>query len=195
MPFRWTQSRETAAQLVAEGSLGFPEIAERVGVARQTLFGWRQAPEFKARVEEALAEIKAEIRRIGIGTIENRVRQQDDRWNRMRRVIDERAAEPEMAGVPGGTTGLLVRTLRRIIVEDIDGNRSSRELVEYQVDTGLLREIRELEKHAAQELGQWQERQEITGTIDATWEVYEEHARRIYGERPETEAEGEPRPQ
>jgi hypothetical protein len=32
-----------------------------------------------------------------------------NRWDRMRRVIDERAASPAFADVPGGTTGLLVR--------------------------------------------------------------------------------------
>jgi hypothetical protein len=55
-----------------------------------------------------------------------------------------------MQEAAGGTTGLLVRTVKSV------GKGNDAELIDlYEVDTGLLREIREFSKQAAQELGQW----------------------------------------
>ena len=38
----------------------------------------------------------------------------NDRWNRMRRIIEARADDPDYAKAPGGTTGLLIKTYKRI---------------------------------------------------------------------------------
>lgn len=57
-----------------------------------------------------------------------------------------------MPDVPGGKTGLLVREIK-----SIGAGPNSREVEEYKVDTGLLKELREHERQAAIELGQWQE--------------------------------------
>lgn len=71
----------------------------------------------------------------------------------MQQVIAERAEAKEMQGVAGGETGLLAHNVKGL------GKGDDFELVdEYAVDTGLLREIRETEKQAAIELGQWQEK-------------------------------------
>ncbi len=87
-----------------------------------------------------------------------RVRALEDRWRRLRQVIAERAASAEMQGVPGGTTGLLTHT-----VKGIGSGDHFQAVDEYAVDTNLLRELREIEKQAAQELGQWTEKHEHTG--------------------------------
>ena len=64
-----------------------------------------------------------------------------------------------MAGA-GHETGLLVRTYKLL------GRGEDAQLVEeYKVDDGLLRELRELEKHSATELGQWMEKQEHSGQV------------------------------
>jgi hypothetical protein len=77
---------------------------------------------------------------------EKRIDELEDRRRRMRMIIDERAVE--MAGeTAGGASGLLCR--------DYKGKDADRAI--YKVDTGLLSELREHEKQAAQELGQWQE--------------------------------------
>lgn len=68
--FAWSPKSEEAAQLIAMGELSYPEIAERVGAARSTLWEWRRIPEFAARIEEHQEEIRAEIRRRGIGVID-----------------------------------------------------------------------------------------------------------------------------
>jgi hypothetical protein len=57
------------------------------------------------------------------------------------------------ADVPGGTTGLLVK--------DYKGKDADQPV--YKVDTRLLAELRAHEKQAAEELGQWSEKQELTG--------------------------------
>ena len=53
-----------------------------------------------------------------------------------------------------------MRTLKQL------GRGDEAETVEeFRVDTGLLKELRETEKQAAQELGQWAEKHEVTGEV------------------------------
>ncbi len=155
--FKWSGQSEQAAQLIAAGDLSLTEIAERLEVDRRTLHRWRQAPEFASRVDQHIEEIRREIRRHGIGVVERRVTALDDRWRRLQRVMDERGAAPEMADVPGGSTGLLVRRVKRI-----GAGPSVKTIEEFAVDTRLLSELREHEKQAAQELGQWMGKPEAT---------------------------------
>lgn len=143
----WTRARERAALLTAEDALTDVEIAAEVGISERTLHRWRKRPEFMARVEEHIEAFRAVIERKAIAQRGRRVAALQDRWRRMQRVIEERAADPGMADVPGGRTGLIVRRGRRV--------------EEYAVDEGLLRELREHERQAAQELGQWLERAEV----------------------------------
>jgi hypothetical protein len=70
----------------------------------------------------------------------------------MQAVIEERAADPTMQA-PGASTGLLTRTQKQI-----GAGNSAVTVEEYQVDTRLLKELREHEKQAAQELSQWSEK-------------------------------------
>jgi AcrR family transcriptional regulator len=156
--FAWSGSAEEACNLLAQGNLTHQEIADRVGISRTTLWAWRKNADFKARLDAVIEEIRAEVRRIGIADVIRRVSHLNDMSNRMRRVIEARADDPTMQGVPGGPTGLVVRTQKMI------GTGEAATLVEeYAVDTGLLKELREHHKQAAQELGQWAERQQVTG--------------------------------
>jgi hypothetical protein len=97
----------------------------------------------------------AEIRGKGLVELSNRVDALNARWNRMHAVIDKRAADDSMTG-PGADTGLLVRSYKTLGSGD-----SAVTVEEYQVDTGLLKELREHEKQAAQELGQWSEKARV----------------------------------
>ena len=129
------------------------EIADRCGVSRPALRRWKARPEFRARVDEHLEAYRRAVLRHGVAVLERRVAALDDRWRRMLRVIDERAEDPDMRNVPGGSTGLLVRR-----VKGLGRGDSSRVIDEFSLDTALLRELREHEKQAARELGQWAER-------------------------------------
>lgn len=142
---------------MAQDELSDEEICARVGIrSRQTLNNWKRHPEFQERVREHVAAFREAIREKGIAVLENRVAALNDRWGRLRQVMLERAADPEMALAPGGTTGLLVRQFKGL------GSGDNFQIVEeYSVDTALLKELRDHERQAAQELGQWTERREL----------------------------------
>jgi hypothetical protein len=88
------------------------------------------------------------------------MRAYDDRWRALQQVIAERAAHPDMRDVPGGRTGLLVRSLKTIGSGD-----AAREVAEYRLDAAILKELRELERQAAEEAGQWTTRSEVNGAV------------------------------
>ena len=109
----------------------------------------------RARVSEVMAEITGGMIQLEISHREARLRMQQERWIRMRLLIDARAADPETLKAPGGNTGLLVHSQRMF------GSGPTAKLVnEYELDGALLREMREIEKQAAIEMGQWNEDRE-----------------------------------
>lgn len=150
MAFEWTEARVAAAHLIAQGERSPTEIAEEVGVDRATLWRWRQHPSFEARVAEELDAIRMALRHRAIALRERRVAALNQRWLALHSVIEARATDPKLAKAPGGKTGLLTRSLK-----SIGNGPGARTIEEFTLDTGLLKELRELEKQAAQELGQW----------------------------------------
>lgn len=112
----------------------------------------------KPHVLQVIESARAFILEQGISVKQSRIDALNDRWERMKQVITERAADPSIQHVPGGKTGLLVHQQKMI-----GAGPSAQIIDEYQVDTGLLREMREHEKHAAQEMGQWTEKLAVTG--------------------------------
>jgi hypothetical protein len=68
----------------------------------------------------------------------------------MRRVIEERGAE--MADVPGGSSGLLVKTYK--------GKDAATAV--YKFDAALVKGLRETCKQVAIEIGQWAEKRNVT---------------------------------
>ena len=157
MAWKWTRQRAKAAKLAAEDTLTNDQIAAVVGITRQGVDKWRRAPEFQARVAEIIAAYADAIKDEGIANLLNRVASYNDIWHKMQTVIAERADSSEMQAVPGGKTGLLVHTYK------MAGGKEPVVMDEYAVDTGLLAEMRAHAKQAAQELGQWTEKKELTG--------------------------------
>ncbi len=150
-PFHWNARKVLAARLVAEDLLSDERIAAKVGVDRRQLARWKAHPDFAAKVQDLVTAMGERSLRFAVARRHRRVQAMNDRWRKMKQVLRERAAAPEMENVPGGKTGLLVRK-----VKCIGGGENAREVEEYEVDTGLLKEIRDLEKQVAQELGQWE---------------------------------------
>ena len=151
---------ELAAELVARGNMLEPAIAELAGCSTRQLHNWTQGEYFQARLQHHLEVQRKAIEATGIAIRQNRIRAQNERWMAMQRVISERAAAVEYAQVPGWPTGLLVHNVR-----SIGGGKSAERVDLFEVDTGLLRELRELEKHTAIELGQWEEKSQHSGVI------------------------------
>lgn len=148
--FQWTKSKVEAAILLATEDLTEKELSSKVGCSTRQLFRWKKHPIFAAHVAKLVKEYELEVFSRGIAQKVRRVHALSDRWRRLKRVIDQRAAQPEMANIAGGDTGLIVRRLKMI-----GSGESATVVEEHEVDTGLLRELREHEKQAAQELGQW----------------------------------------
>lgn len=161
--FQWTKARADAAVLLAENDLSDQAIAERVGVGRMTLFRWRQHPEFAARIAEHVAEFEAATLRYEIAKRRRRVAALQGRWDKLHAIIEQRA-ERYGGAAPGSDTGLLVRQYKSIRSGTSKLGDPEYETVEdWALDATLLKELREHEKQAAQEVGQWDEKQEPGG--------------------------------
>lgn len=168
-PFTWNTAKLKAAELLADDELTHAQIAEQVGISERQLRNWKNHPDFQAKVTEILREFEAAMLRYPIAQRRKRVGSLNARWRKMLAVIEERAADPAMQGVPGGRTGLLVHQQRAI-----GTGRNQMVIDEYAVDTGLLKELRSHEQQAAQELGQWLEKLEHSGSVDAPVKVSHE---------------------
>jgi hypothetical protein len=156
--FTWSRRTEQAALLVSQDEKPDKAIAAEIGVNESTLERWKRRPEFAARVQEHRDLWREAIKARGIAERQNRVDALNDRWHRMQQVIEERAEDAATARVAGGSTGLIVRDVKGV------GKGEDFQLIDiYSVDTGLLKELREHEKQAAQELGEWSEKREISG--------------------------------
>jgi hypothetical protein len=165
LAFTWNTARELGAALVADDSLTDVEIAKEAGVHKATLERWKKVPEFQERVRDVHASLESKALEIalqyGIADARERIRGLDERWKKMLRVIAQRAKDPVMEKAAGGRTGLLVH--RRRIIGQGD---NSMMVDEYEVDTGLLHELRETERQAAQEMGEWVSKHEDVTDYD-----------------------------
>jgi hypothetical protein len=146
-----------AVQLIAADEITDAEIAERVGVNPATLWRWKKRDDFRDALKAYITECEESFVNVGIGQKNRRLAMLGDQFLRMRTVMLERAADPKMADIPGGKTGLLCRTVKGV------GRGDDFELIDlYEVDTALLKEMRETMKQAAQESGQWVEKTALT---------------------------------
>ncbi len=175
--FEWTTQRHQAAELVADDYLSDEKIAEKVGVSRGTLHEWKNTPEIIDRVIEIRRKMATRLERYAIANKARRVRALEERWKeqaerlrRLRLIVSEReeeyATNPELVKVPGGRSGYMTRQEKSL------GSGPSATIVEeFTVDVGLEKviqsleaEMRNTEKQAAIEAGQWEEK----GTLDIT---------------------------
>ena len=157
--FNWTDNSRLAAQLLAEDELTDAEIAARAGYSRRQLARWKNSPEFSAHVVELVKVFGDAIASKAIAKRVRRVDALNRRWLALQQVIAERAES--MAGVPGGATGLLVRKVKML-----GSGENARQIEEYEFDAALVKELRELEKQAAIEVGHWSEKHEYSGTVE-----------------------------
>ncbi len=175
--------------MVAEDLLPDPEICSVVGIARATLYNWKQKPEFQLAVAEYKEVFRKRILSEGIARVENRVKAQNSRHDLLEEVIRDRSIAYDDPAIPGGRTGLLVRQIKHVKVfeirksvqdalsagdiaesdlseDDFIATKQTRAVEEYSVDTGLLAELRKLEDITAIELGQRIEKKELSGSIE-----------------------------
>jgi hypothetical protein len=114
-------------------------------------------PNVQARISELHAETTKYALRPSIRDKVTRLGVLADIGERMLRVVQARAADPDTAKAPGGDTGLLVRQLQGL------GAGENFQVVEkHEVDAVLLREIREFSKELATQLGEREEKSTVT---------------------------------
>jgi hypothetical protein len=153
-------ARADALALLAEGLLTDEQIAATIGVARSRLAAWKMEPSYGARLQEAERQLRDAAQRFPIANAWWRMRQLQDCCERVQRLIEARAQDPQLRSVPGAQTGLL-----RV--------RPTTAGTEYVVDVPLLKELRALARHAALEAGE--QRNPYSGlTIDV-----QEHLERL----------------
>jgi hypothetical protein len=156
--FKWDGKKEEAAVLIAQGELTTIQIGQRLGVSDRMVYKWKAEPEFAARVEETVGAIRADVLKIGIADVVNRIKRRDLRWNQIKKVTISRAAllEGDDKSADSGT-GLIVHSVKMI-----GSGPNAMPVDVYEFDAALLKEEREIEKQAAIELGQWQEKTDVT---------------------------------
>ena len=113
-----------------------------------------------ARIAQLQGAIASQMLVSSIRDRNARIAALQERWERLQRVINERAADPNMAGVPGGRTGLILVRIRRV------GRGKDATVRQYEVDTRTLAEMRAIEEQAALELGHWSEKHAHSGSLD-----------------------------
>jgi Helix-turn-helix of insertion element transposase len=151
----FTEKLEKACRLLAEDALSDEQIAAECGVTRRALAKWKKRPGFAARLKQITTAYADRALKHGLARRERRIAVLNELHDKMLKVIDDRAKSDEYATLPGGQTGLVVKTLKGI------GKGDDFQVVEvYEVDTGTLKEIRGTQEQAAKELGQWVDKQE-----------------------------------
>jgi predicted DNA-binding protein (UPF0251 family) len=153
---RLSKHQEDAARLVFDDNLSDEQIAAKIGITRRTLARWKLLPEFIARIDLLRQQTRLAILTQGVADKVSRIGAYNDRWQRMQQVITQRQEEYRGRGIAGGESGLLVHT-----VKAVGSGPAAYTVDEYAVDTGLLREMREIEKQAAIEIGDWVEKRNV----------------------------------
>lgn len=138
--------------MVAEDSLTDEQIASTLGCSKSTLERLKRQEAFRGTVVTIVADTAAALKAQGIAEAQARIDDHVDLHNRMRQVIEERAASLDFADVPGGQTGLLAHNIKVV-----GGGAFAERVDVYEVDTGLIAAINANKKQVAQERGQWQE--------------------------------------
>jgi hypothetical protein len=119
---------------------------------------WKKRLEFAERVKELTAIYGERVLKYGLARRERRLAVLSEMHEKILTLIDARAKDPEMGAIPGGLTGLLVKTNKFSRV-----GKALQAYEEFKADVGLLRELRAIEEQAARELGQWRDKHELTG--------------------------------
>lgn len=155
----YTKKHHEAALLLAEDELTDEQIADHVGIHRQTLANWKKDSGFAGLIGDQIGRLNAAMLRLPIAKKRERLKTLNTLHQKAMAVIEERAEDMQDEAT-GTATGLMVRQIK--IVRSGDDVTVQRE---YVVDVALMREIRALEEQAAKELGQWVDKREVTGEI------------------------------
>lgn len=160
------RKRQTAF-LLAQGRLTVDEIAQEVGVSPRTIDTYKADPAVRGEVAKLLQESGEELKKFLLGHKNRRLldlqRMYDVLWDTLR----ERARDPRVQGVAGGRHGVTVAEPWRVVSGKPDGDTPGKPKLirRYRIDLALFQEMREIQKQAAIELGQWTENRNLSGHL------------------------------
>jgi phage terminase small subunit len=116
-------------------------------------------------IRAAIEEWRADVKRLAITQVNERLAVLDDIKRKYLQIISERAdAYAKEQNAPGASTGLLVRQEKVIGSGD-----AAMHIVEWKADTAITDAIQKLDEQAAKELGQWTEKVDVSGAIERTF--------------------------
>lgn len=154
--------QQEAALLVAQDRLTNVQIAKRLGVGLRTVEKWKADKGFRQEVETHRKLWQKEVRTRGLADVHHRLRIAVDIEKRLLAAIQARGASEDMKDVPGGKTGMVLKTYKSLKVEEegADGELHlvQKAVTEYKIDYEAARTITNLHEYVATELGQWKTR-------------------------------------
>jgi hypothetical protein len=154
--------QQIAAGIIAQKPIG--AIADEMGLSREWTSKEANRAETQSLIRNLLIPHRKRLERVVDQSIaaveralvsdqvqrEERIAWLKDRIAKLQQVIAERATDPSMQAVPGGKTGTLVRRMKQI------GSGPNASMVdEYEVDAGMLKELRAHEEQLAHELNDY----------------------------------------
>jgi hypothetical protein len=170
-----TEQQQKAAELLAKG-VKVAKVAKALGLCERTIYNWKLDAIFKSEVARIEAEWRGRARQYGAADQDYRLRDLNDRYARLRAVIQQRARDPQFQEVPGGKTGLLTvsyKMMTRLDSSTDPPTRITEPVAEYAVDTGMLAEMRAIEQQTAIELGQWKPKSQVENMAAQTSAIIE----------------------
>lgn len=181
-----TARKDKAAILLAEDELTDEAIASEVGVTRRTLANWKQDPEFAALVGDYHGKIIAQALKLPIARKHYRIAVLNDLHERALQSLDERGARyaqelAEEDSAEGATRRFFGNVTPQeaatgLFIREESVNATGMKTVNWRFDSAITKDIRDTEKQAAQELGQWEDTLNVNhgGTVQQEYVIVED---------------------
>ena len=143
-----TERRLKAAAMLAAGRT-IVETAKAISVDEKSIDKWKKTPEFLSMIQEATEVLRNRILSHGAAVKEYRIRAKRRRLGQLLCIARARGGDSTRGGAEWDKTGFMVQRLKGV------GSGDNFLLTtEFELDTGLLREISNLEREIAEEMGE-----------------------------------------
>jgi hypothetical protein len=173
-----TLKQQTAVDLLVRDDVSDEAIAGQLGINPVTLYRWKKRPEFIVAMDAARRDLANKLRIETIATKQFRIDAQVKRWQDLEAIRTARKADKDLEKFPGSETGFVNAELKLVKVVDTteDGGISYREFWAHSFDRPLFDAYLAVEKHIAQETGQWENKLAVEGTLKREYIIIDDGA-------------------
>jgi hypothetical protein len=144
------EKQKQAARMVAEGQRN-KEITLALRISPRILAYWKKAPEFSREVEAHLDLMEQATYQDGIADRRRLLYASNDLYYKLQAIVTARGKDPSLQVVPGGDTGLLVKTIRSVRTNE----EGWKHHVEPCIDATLLNGLQAALEMMARATGLW----------------------------------------